>query len=60
MKLNPLKCEFEVSSGKFLGFMETERRIEAHPIQLKSIMESQAHTTDSCHSRYAESTKFIS
>ena len=23
MKLNPLKCVFEVSSGKFLGFMVT-------------------------------------
>ena len=23
MKLNPLKCEFGVSSGKFLGFMVT-------------------------------------
>ena len=23
MKLNPLKCEFRVSSGKFLGFMVT-------------------------------------
>ena len=27
MKLNPLKCEFGVSSGKFLGFMVTQRGI---------------------------------
>ena len=44
MKLNPLKCEFGVSSGKFLGFMVTPRGIEANPIQLKAIMESQTPT----------------
>ena len=32
MKLNPLKYVFGVSSGKFLGFMVTQRRIEAYPI----------------------------
>ena len=42
MKLNPLKCAFGVSSGKFLGFMVTQRGIEANPIQLKAIMDSQA------------------
>ena len=40
MKLNPLKCEFEVSAGKFLGFMVTQRGIEANPIQPKIIMDS--------------------
>ena len=42
MKLNPLKCVFGVSSGKFLGFVVTQRGIEANPIQLKAIMDSQA------------------
>ena len=42
MKLNPLKCAFSVISGKFLGFMVTQRGIEANPIQLKAIMDSQA------------------
>ena len=32
MKLNPLKCAFGVSSGKLLGFMVTQRGIEANPI----------------------------
>ena len=32
MKLNPLKCAFGVNSGKFLGFMVTQRGIEANPI----------------------------
>ena len=45
MKLNPLKCAFKVSSGKFLGFMVAQRGIEANPIQLKVIMESSAPTT---------------
>ena len=40
MKLNPLKCTFGVSSGKFLGFVVTQRGIEANPIQLSAIMES--------------------
>ena len=45
MKLNPLKCAFGVSSGKFLGFMVTQRGIEANPIQLRAIMESQTPTS---------------
>ena len=44
MKLNPLKCAFEVSSGKFLGFMVTQKGIEASLIQLRAIMESQTPT----------------
>ena len=31
MKLNPLKCAFGVSDGRFLGFMVTQRGIEANP-----------------------------
>ena len=31
MKLNPLKCAFGVSVGRFLGFMVTQRGIEANP-----------------------------
>ena len=31
MKLNPSKCAFGVSSGKFLGFMVSHRGIEANP-----------------------------
>ena len=37
MKLNPLKCAFKISSGKFLGFMVIQRGIEANHIQLKLI-----------------------
>ena len=31
IKLNPSKCAFGVSSGKFLGFMVSHRGIEANP-----------------------------
>ena len=40
MKLNPSKCAFGVSVGLFLGFMVTQRSIEANPAQLKAILES--------------------
>lgn len=31
MKLNPAKCSFGVSSGKFLGYIVTHRGIKANP-----------------------------
>ena len=40
MKLNPLKCAFGVNSGKFLGFMVTQRGIEVNLVQLKAVMDS--------------------
>jgi hypothetical protein len=39
MKLNPTKCSFGVSSGKFLGYMVTKRGIEASPEQIKAILD---------------------
>ena len=42
MKLNPLKCAFGVSAGKFLDFMVTQRGIEANPLQLKAILQTLA------------------
>ena len=40
MKLNPSKCAFGVSAGKFLGFMVTQRGIEVNPDQIKLVMET--------------------
>ncbi|CAA7047599.1 unnamed protein product, partial [Microthlaspi erraticum] len=37
MKLNPTKCSFGVSSGKFLGYIVTHRGIEANPDQIRAI-----------------------
>uniref|UniRef100_A0A2N9G648 Uncharacterized protein n=1 Tax=Fagus sylvatica TaxID=28930 RepID=A0A2N9G648_FAGSY len=39
MKLNPNKCVFGVLSGKFLGFMVSQRGIEANPDKIKSVLE---------------------
>ena len=44
MKLNPAKCAFGVSSGKFLGFMVTQRGIEINPDQVKAIANALAPT----------------
>ena len=40
MKLNPAKCVFGVSSGKFLGFMVSQRGIEANPEKVKAILDT--------------------
>ena len=41
MKLNPSKCAFGVYSGKFIGFMVSQRGIEANPDKIKAILEMQ-------------------
>ena len=39
MKLNPSKCVFGVTAGKFLGFMVSQRGIEVNPKKVRAIME---------------------
>ena len=39
MRLNPSKCVFGVTAGKFLGFMLSERGIEVNPEKVRAIME---------------------
>ena len=64
MKLNPLKCAFGDSAGRFLGFMVTQRGIEANPAQLKAILESSAPSSrkgvQQLTSRLAALGRFIS
>ena len=38
MKLNPSKCAFGISAGKFLGFMVTQRGIEVNIDQIKVVI----------------------
>jgi hypothetical protein len=45
MKLNPEKCAFGVSSGEFLGFMVSNRGIEANPEKIRAVLEMQAPCT---------------
>ena len=39
MKLNPAKCAFGVSAGKFLGFIVNHRGIEANPDKIKAVLD---------------------
>ena len=39
MKLNPSKCAFGVTAGKFLGFMVSQIGIEVNPEKVPAIME---------------------
>jgi len=45
LRLNPNKCVFGVDRGKFLGFMLTQRGIEANPEKCKAIIEMRSPTT---------------
>ena len=45
MKLNPSKCAFGVSSGKFLRFMVSQRGIEANPEKVRAILEMSSPKT---------------
>ena len=38
IKLNPSKCAFGVLSGKFLGFIVSQRGIEANPDKIQAIL----------------------
>ena len=39
MKLNPSKCAFRVSSGKFLGFIVSYKGIKANPDKVQAILD---------------------
>ena len=41
MKLNPTKCAFGVSAGKFLGFIVNSRGIEANPEKIRAVLDMQ-------------------
>ena len=45
LKLNVSKCDFGVSSGKFLGYLVTHRGIEANPEQMQAVQNIQAPKT---------------
>jgi hypothetical protein len=45
MKLNPAKYAFGVSSGKFLGFMVSQRGIEANPEKVSTVLGMQPPQT---------------
>ena len=64
MKLNPSKCAFGVSSGKFLGFIVSQRGIKANPEKVKAILKmSSPRTTNEVQSltgRVVALNRFVS
>ena len=42
IKLNPNKCVFRVKTGKFLGFTNSHRGIEANPEKMEAILNMKA------------------
>ena len=64
MKLNPSKCAFGVSSGKFLGFIVSQRGIEANPKKVRAILEMRSLRTtkevQSLTGRVAALNRFVS
>jgi hypothetical protein len=44
LKMNPLKCAFGVSAGKFLDFIIHENDIEIDPKKIEAIQKVQAPT----------------
>ena len=64
MKLNPSKCVFEVTAGKFLGFMVSQRGIEVNPEKVQTIMELEPPRTvkevQSLNGKIAAINRFVS
>ena len=64
MKLNPLKCNFGVASGKFLGFMVSHRGIEANPEKIQALIDMRSPAkmkeVQSLTRRVAALSRFIS
>ncbi|XP_048424650.1 uncharacterized protein LOC125470149 [Pyrus x bretschneideri] len=64
MRLNLNKCVFGAGSGKFLGFMISQRGIEANPEKIKAIMDMKEPATSkdiqSLIGKVAALTRFIS
>ncbi|KAL0319760.1 UNVERIFIED_CONTAM: putative protein K02A2.6 [Sesamum radiatum] len=64
LKLNPGKCAFRVQGGRFLGFMVTQRGIEANPAKIKAILDmkvpSNINEVQRLTGRIAALSRFIS
>ena len=46
LRLNPKKCTFGVTSGKFLGHIVSERGIEVDPEKIRAILDMPALRTE--------------
>ena len=64
MKLNPSKCVFGVTAGKFLGFMVSQRGIEVNSEKVRAILELEPPRTvkavQSLNGKVAALNRFVS
>ena len=64
MKLNPSKCVFGLTAGKFLGFMVSQRGIEVNPEKVRAILELEPPRTvkavQSLNGKVAALNRFVS
>ena len=64
MKLNPSKCVFGVTAGKFLGFMVSQRGIEFNPEKVRAILDLEPPRTvkavQSLNRKVAALNRFVS
>ena len=64
MKLNPSKCVFRVTAGKFLGFMVSQRGIEVNLEKVRDILEREPLRTvkavQSLNGKVAALNRFVS
>ena len=64
MKLNPSKCVFGVTAGKFLGFIVSQRGIEVNPEKVRAILELEPPRTvkavQSLNGKVAALNRFVS
>ena len=64
MKLNPNKCVFGVALGIFLGFMVSQRGVEANPDEVRAVIEmaipKSAKEVQSLNVKVATLNKFVS
>ncbi|XP_052295784.1 uncharacterized protein LOC127901823 [Citrus sinensis] len=64
MRLNPEKCAFGVTLGKFIGFMVQQQGIEANPDKIRAVLDMKSPSTikkvQSLVGRVATLSRFIS
>jgi hypothetical protein len=59
LKMNPLKCAFGVSTGKFLGFIIHEYGIEIDPMKIESINKVQSPQCKNDMQKFLEKMNYL-
>jgi hypothetical protein len=57
--MNPLKCAFGVSAGKFLGFTTHENGIDIDPKKIEAIQKVQAPTCKRDVQKFISNVNFL-